>query len=232
MIPHHRKAIYLATLVCIGCVASGIHAQERQPAAVAFSEGTKEFLSDPARTGSLVGSILAGAAVANPLAPLLGSVAGFMIGKSSAFTNNDSNIARRNAYLNRSLISEDSPQITSLAGLTDMQPDPSDTPEQTIILGLADEIGKTGPSEQPDQLPVVGLAMKKEKGYQSERSEQIIIVGLPEETGMESQPAQTVSLGLAEETVMDSSVQRNLARSCSNVQFTQPMPLSCYYLSR
>jgi len=111
------RTLCLVILSGMLLAAFNTQAQERTPVSDAISSNTKEFLSDPSRTGSLVGSILAGAAVANPLAPLLGSVAGFMIGKSSAFSNDNAADSRRRAYMNRSLSQE------SVARVPDHGPD-------------------------------------------------------------------------------------------------------------
>ncbi len=197
---NHSKAIYVVTIVSILFTASGLRAEERLPSSKAISETTKEFLSDRARTGSLLGSILVGAAVPNPLSPLLGSLAGFLIGKRSAYTKNESNAARRQASNNRSLIPEDDRQVTSLAGLTGKQPP---TSEQDVMLGLSGEPGTGYQSEQNEQVVIVGntpiasasrsLSKGTGTGHQSEQNEQLVIVGntpiisavrsLSEETG-------------------------------------------------
>jgi hypothetical protein len=181
---NHSKAIYVVTIVSILFTASGLRAEERLPSSKAISETTKEFLSDRARTGSLLGSILVGAAVPNPLSPLLGSLAGFLIGKRSAYTKNESNAARRQASNNRSLIPEDDRQVTSLAGLTGKQPP---TSEQDVMLGLSGEPGTGYQSEQNEQVVIVGntpiasagrsLSKGTGTGHQSEQNEQLVIVG-------------------------------------------------------
>lgn len=249
----HHKSLYAITLISALFVSSGLCAQERLPASDAFTEGTKEFLSDPARTGSLLGSILVGAAVANPLAPLLGSVAGFMIGKSSAFSNKESNAARRQAYANRSLIPDDGLQVTSLAGLTG---NPVPVSEQTVITGLSGDTGTGIQSELSE--PALAAALPKEVATRSplvqpedniagrisaetgitntsKRSEQILFVELPEETGRanQSEPLeQTVALDLTGNTAIGNNLQKQLAHACSNMQLSKPMSLSCYYYSQ
>ncbi len=90
-------------------LAEDSSAEPTRPASV-----TSEFLSDPSRTGSLVGSILLGAAVANPLAPLVGSIAGFLIGKRSDYTRNPT----QTVALNRSFIPDADVQVASIEGLT------------------------------------------------------------------------------------------------------------------
>ncbi len=54
------------------------------------SEYLRDYLSDPRRTGSLAGTILGGAMFAHPAGPIVGSMIGFFIGKSSMF-NEDKN---------------------------------------------------------------------------------------------------------------------------------------------
>ncbi len=249
---NHHKTIYVVTVISILFTTSGLRAEEKLSASETLTESTKEFLSDRGRTGSLLGSIIAGAAVANPLAPLLGSVAGFMIGKSSAFSNKDSNATRRQAYINRSLIPEDGVQLTGLTGLTGK---PVQASEQTVITGLSEEIGTTNRSEQTEPAVIVGLPGIR-TGNQSERPEQIVVVGLPEETEIENQSEQikqlfnvrlprqtetgdqseqtnqTVALELAENIDARINLQKQLAYACSNVQLTQPMTSSCYYYSQ
>lgn len=112
-----RNSLVVAVLLGLALTSPALHAQEKKTISGSISAKTKEYLSDPARTGSLVGSIIAGAAIANPLAPLIGSVAGFMIGKSSAFTQNNSYDTRRQAYLNRSLTPGGNTEITDITGL-------------------------------------------------------------------------------------------------------------------
>ena len=55
----------------------------------AFVSGTKEFMSDGGRVGSAVGMVLAGASFAHPFAPLGGSIIGFLVGKSTDFSDDD-----------------------------------------------------------------------------------------------------------------------------------------------
>lgn len=253
----HNKPLHAITLISALFVSSELCAQERLSASDTFTERTKEFLSDPSRTGSLVGSILVGAAVANPLAPLLGSVAGFMIGKSSAFSNNDSNAARRQAYGNRSLVTDDGNKITQLSGLTgkSLQAD-----GQTAVVGWTGEtevemdvgmqleqseptLAAALPGEPPSSAQLariretapVEYSEKMELPNRLGRSEQILFVELPEEEGRANQSErleQTVALDITGNTAMGSDIQKRLARACSNMQISQPMSLSCYYHSQ
>lgn len=182
-------------------MTSGLHAEEKLPISETLSDRTKEFLSDPSRTGSLVGSILAGAAVANPLAPLLGSMAGFMIGKSSAFTQKDDNNARRQAYLNRSLMPEDGSEITGLAGLTG---NPSaQEPDHAVITGMFGEEAVANSLPQIAPLNVVTLPGETGEAtgtsIQTLRTRQIVIVDPSVEPGManpskRAEPLVTVKL--------------------------------------
>lgn len=153
----HYKVIYVVTITSILFTAFEVHAKEPLPTSESFSEGTKEFLSDPARSGSLIGTILAGAALANPLAPMLGGVIGFFIGKNTDYTGSGSSAAQRYANNHRSLIPEDGRQIASLTGLTGKQVQES---EQTVILGLTQETGMENQSEETEQ-PVTPQLTRK-----------------------------------------------------------------------
>jgi len=212
--------------------ASSLRAEERLPASEIFSAETKEFLSDPARTGSLLGSILAGAAVANPLAPILGSVAGFMIGKSSAFSDKDKNATRRDAFLNRSLVPEDGLEAISLTGLTG---NPSQPAKQLVISEIH------GDSREENLLELskpetIGESSRETGAISfSEHSRPLVMVELPEDIVPDDPPVDTeqlVSSGLTGHTQVRSELQRQLADQCSNVQLSQPMPTTCYYYSQ
>ena len=76
-------------------------ADEHRSAGEAFQDGTEDFLSDPGRVGAIAGSIAAGAAFANPIAPLVGNVAGFVIGKSSDFSEEEDHTT---GYQRRSIV--------------------------------------------------------------------------------------------------------------------------------
>lgn len=151
----HYRFIYLATIFCVVFASSGLRADERTPASKALSERTKEFLSDPARTGSLLGSILVGAAVPNPLSPLLGSLAGFFIGKSSAYSEQDNISAQRQASAKRSLIPDEGAQVARLSGLTGNQPQASE--QINLLASTGDELIE-GQSGLIEQIAVVGGA--------------------------------------------------------------------------
>ena len=112
----HQK-INLARKFCWCLLVPGLLAAVLIPRAALSDEAeqskliteTEDFLSDRGRVGSLVGGILAGAALANPLAPLVGTVAGFFVGKHSDFTRGDDEtaVAARNRYANRSIVPAD-----------------------------------------------------------------------------------------------------------------------------
>jgi hypothetical protein len=258
---NHYNAIYAVTIISILFTASGLRAEERLPVSKTLSETTKEFLSDRARTGSLLGSILVGAAVPNPLSPLLGSLAGFLIGKRSAYTNKDST-AQRQASNKRSLIPEDDRQVTGLAGLTGKQ---QPMAEQAVVLGLSGDTGTGYQSQHNEQIVVVGntpsvsasRSLSGETGmeYLPKHNKQIVIVGstpvvsavraMTGKTGTEYQSQQSEQIVTAGNTSIGSAIrllsgetgplnnlQQQLAYACSNVELTQSMSLGCYYHSQ
>ena len=251
--PIHYRGICVATVVGALIMSTNLHAEENLSASETLSERTKEFLSDPSRTGSLVGSILAGAAVANPLAPLLGSVAGFMIGKSSAFTQKEDAEDRRLAHYNRSLMPDDGTQITSLSGLSN---EPSQGSAPAVITGMFGDAAAQGHSDQSEPLVIVKLpgeddsenapaqrdhaairALTEDRGTQDlpEQIQQAIIMGLPRQTGMNKLPVQTdptVTQGLTEDIQARIKLQKQLAFACSNVEMTRPLSSNCYYYSQ
>ncbi|MCH8499857.1 MAG: hypothetical protein LAT63_15375 [Marinobacter sp.] len=67
-------------------------------------EETEDFLSDRGRVGAIAGSILAGAAVANPFAPLVGNVVGFLVGKHSDFSRKKDAEDEQQAFTQRSIV--------------------------------------------------------------------------------------------------------------------------------
>ncbi|MGQ7846777.1 hypothetical protein ACUNV4_20000 [Granulosicoccus sp. 3-233] len=230
-----RQGVCMLTLAGTLFSASGLHAQERLSASETLTERTREFLSDPSRTGSLVGSIIAGAAVANPLAPILGSVAGFMIGKSSAFTDADSDSARRRAYLNRSLMPEDSTRLSSLSGLTG---NPSEDAAPTVISGMFGQDTAEQRLERPEPLVIVKLPGESDAVTRPVPVEQAVIMGLrtQEEAGrivnLPERTEHALTRGLTEDMEARINLQKQLAHACSNVELTQPPSPSCYYYSQ
>jgi len=196
-------------------IASNTHAQERTGASEALSANTKEFLSDPSRTGSLLGSIIAGAAVANPLAPILGSVAGFMIGKSSAFSKDESVAARGRAYMNRSLTTQNNAQVSDLTGLTGVMTQQPDS-EPSILVGMSTRVTSQLSPDHPGSF---------------DRS---AITGFPTETdkGLDAASDETVTVGFDADIEALNNLQRQLSYSCGNSQVAETLSMSCYYYSR
>jgi hypothetical protein len=206
---NHYRPIYLVTIISILLTASGLRAQESS-ASETFSDSTKDFLFNPAQAGSLLGTIFAGAAIANPLAPLLGSVAGFFIGKSTDYTDRQSN-GQQYAYINRSLIPKDSIQVASLSGLTGKQPQ---GPEQTVIRGLPLETSTRSKLVEIEPTVVPGLAREIAKVNQLAEIE------------------QSANTNLTRGTEMGSTIQQQIALACTQIDLTQPIPLNCYYFSQ
>lgn len=149
-----NKAIHVVVIASILLAASSLRAEE-STVSKSFTDGTKDYLADPARTGSLVGSILAGAVIANPFAPLLGGVAGFFIGKTSDYSGKP----QQSNYANRRIIPNDAIQVTSLAGLTGKLPQKTD---HTPIVALARETITVNQPEET-QLPAI-MQLTRETG--------------------------------------------------------------------
>jgi hypothetical protein len=76
-----RVVSALAALMFLGA-ATPVRAEEPP----FLKEQTEDFFSDQSRVGSIVGGILAGAAFANPFAPLGGTIIGFIVGKGTDFS--------------------------------------------------------------------------------------------------------------------------------------------------
>ncbi len=204
------KASHLVIITSIVLAVSGLHAEE-SPASEALSDVTKEYLSDPSRTGSLVGSILVGAAIANPLAPLLGSVAGFFVGKTSDYSDKPSN-SQQSSYASRSIIPQDVIQVTNMTGLTGKSPQEI---EATAVSALTQETTTLNQSEETQQPIIVEVTQETEAVNQPEETQQPIIVEVTRETGAQG-----------------SKLQLQLASVCSHVELSQPMPVQCYYYSQ
>lgn len=114
--------------------------QQRVSASETVSENTREFLSDRARTGSLVGTIIAGAVVPNPLAPLLGSVVGFIIGKRSSYTDEEGTSGDR-TLANRGFVPEVGESVPSIAGLANAEGSSSATPNPFARMSSESDAG-------------------------------------------------------------------------------------------
>ena len=250
----YHKSIFVISLVGLLCASSAISADETQSAVSnTIAEKTKEYLSDPARTGSIVGSIIAGSALANPLAPLLGSVVGFIIGKSSAFSKEQGGTQRSNAYSNRSLIPDSNAEVTNLTGLTSassLETQPADggtilvdmeagsRQGATINLGLAENA--VADNEQ-EIIPVLAAA----RGSSGDNgSNQIVIVESMDQRGVSKPlvatdlvreadlgitPAHLAVQGLSGESTPSTDLQKMLADACSNAKTVKPTSLNCYY---
>ena len=202
-ISKHHPAICLISVIGMLFTSADLHADESVSLSTQVAEETEGFLSDPARAGSLIGTILAGAALANPLSPILGSVAGYFIGKDTDYTN--SNKAQQNAYARRSLIPENDSQIASLSGLTSEQPS---------ILAIAEEPGAGEQPQQAEQPNMLELVEGLGAGEQPQTAE------------------QSIKLGLPRKTVGKGNLQQQLAYACSHVKTTQQLPVYCYYYSQ
>ncbi len=102
-------ASLLALSATSGVVLAEETAQAKPPAASQDTSGyIREFLSDPKRTGSLAGSILGGALMANPAGPIIGSVIGFFIGKNSMYDEDKARAQQANAlYARRDIVPHD-----------------------------------------------------------------------------------------------------------------------------
>lgn len=229
----HRKAICTASFIVMLSAPAVLRADEQSTMSNTISGTTKEYLSDPARTGSIVGSIIAGSAVANPLAPLLGSVVGFMIGKSSAFSGKDSDASRRDAYLNRSLVPENG--LEAVTGLTGLTGGSSQASDETVVLGLPSRTISENLSDQGEPIVIVESPSESVVSRQSGHTNPLVMVPLPDDMGlddMSDQSDQVVSLGLNGAATTGRDLQMQLAGQCSNVKPSQPMPLTCYYYSQ
>lgn len=250
---HKRHStINVALIASILFATSALHAEESPTASKVISETTKEFLSDPARTGSLLGSILVGAAIPNPLSPLLGSLAGFLIGKSSAYSDTDKEKAPRN----RNLMPDNGAQITRLTGLTGKPLPASDqmdtigsTPIGLALTSLAEDTEARNLSEQNEPIVIVGptpmsssIRLLSKLTATDEQTEQTAVtantLNVLENRSLASNfeqidsSEQAVNQELTRGSGARSRLQQQLASACSNVQLSQPLSLGCYYHSQ
>ncbi|MFK7858786.1 MAG: hypothetical protein AB8B64_08195 [Granulosicoccus sp.] len=227
------KAIVTGSTIAMLSAPSLSRADDQTSISNTITGTTKEYLSDPARTGSIVGSIIAGSAVANPLAPLLGSVVGFIIGKSSSFSDKHSNVSRGAAYPNRSLISES--DLAEVASLTGLAGDAPLTSQGIVVTGLSGNMVADNPLEQAEPRVIIESPGETTTSMQLGHTRPLVMVELPDETALEDlaeQSDQVVSLGSHVEAGMRSELHRQLASQCNNVQLSQPMPMTCYYYSQ
>jgi hypothetical protein len=140
LLSKYHPAILIISVLGSMLTSANLRAEEPVPLSTQVTEETEGFLSDPARSGSLIGTIIAGAAIANPLSPILGSVAGYFIGKDNDYTNKDK--AQKNAYARQGFIPENKGQVASLS-LTGKQS------QQAGQAGIIGQIGETGAGQQP-----------------------------------------------------------------------------------
>lgn len=248
------KSLCFAALLGAVLVSPTIHAQDQPAKSNTLTETTKEFLSDPARTGSLVGSILAGAAIANPLAPILGSVAGFLIGKQTPYSRKktSNSTAVRLAHTNRTLVADENTQTLNLSGDAPaglVSPTQMVSAPGTPLGELSVTIPRESAPENLDQsLPLeqsgtLLLTEESQAGYPRLREDKPfthppsypfpkpaaampIQRPLAPTMGIEANVAGQI--GGSRETLL-----RRLANTCSNVQLsTQPVSKACYYFSQ
>jgi len=78
------KLIRLVVLLALAITSRSIVAEESL-----LQKHTEGFLSDRSRVGAVVGGILASAAYAHPFAPITGSIVGYLVGKSTDFSDKD-----------------------------------------------------------------------------------------------------------------------------------------------
>lgn len=128
MIPYKRYSrCHALFVVCCGLLLSGTAQSESYNLSQTVEVNTGAFLEDRGRAGSLVGTILAGAAVAHPFAPVVGSVLGFFIGKNTEYSegSGQAGLTRaQQAYANRSFVPVQGEQIASLGLASTFTADP------------------------------------------------------------------------------------------------------------
>lgn len=139
----------VAVVLWLGC--GSVSAEEERYDDTSISDhvvaGTKEYLSDPARVGSLSGSILMSSLLTHPWAPLLGSVAGFFIGKHSDFSREDDKAQEYEAYANRSII----PGDKQVAGTISLHDGSIEQPTQTVSLQPSQQQPASAAPQRPDR---------------------------------------------------------------------------------
>lgn len=79
------------------------------------AEYARDYLSDPRRAGSLVGSILGGALSAHPAGPMVGGILGFLVGKSTLFEDEDDKSAMRAASTTRPIVTSTTAPVATLS---------------------------------------------------------------------------------------------------------------------
>lgn len=76
---------------------------------------TEDFLSDPARVGGLVGGITFGAVLIHPLAPVLGNVLGYLVGKKSDYSERQHTLIQEHATVRPIVTATDTVEIIRLS---------------------------------------------------------------------------------------------------------------------
>ena len=251
---HHHRVVCVVLLFATLSATSVARADDKAPIIKTFTEGTKDFLSDRARTGSLIGTILFGAAVANPLAPIVGSVAGYIIGKNSEYSNIDSRAARRQAYFNRKLTPAEGTQVASLTGLTGQA---TQAPDQTTAVQVSEKTGRDYELDRVESLVTVPSPAELVTTTRPGHIEPSLAEALPHETVVIAEDAEPTEPSISKEIpsrriIGDVPVelepillvktagqintrtrlQKQLAEECDRVQRTQALSLRCYYFSQ
>ncbi|MCG8520061.1 MAG: hypothetical protein MI794_18915 [Pseudomonadales bacterium] len=94
-----RRATVVIGAMALVLAPVSLQAQEQNQDVL--TEQTEDFLADRSSVGALVGGILAGAAFANPFAPLGGTILGFFVGKSTDYSEDESearSVAQRRGF--------------------------------------------------------------------------------------------------------------------------------------
>jgi hypothetical protein len=117
---------------------------------------TESFLSDGGRVGAVLGSIMAGAATANPFAPLVGNVLGFVVG-AYADPEEDGGADASGGYVRRSITpSEGSAEVPTLALNTQSSSGTDSSGAGSVI-----KFSGKSTSDQPEKSPEEAVADKK-----------------------------------------------------------------------
>jgi hypothetical protein len=226
----HHPAICLISMIGILLTAADLSAAEPVPLSTRVVNETEGFLSDPARAGGLVGTIIGGAAIANPLAPILGSVIGYFIGKNTDFSNKNSKKAQRDAWANRSLIPSNDSQIASLSGLSGDKPN--------MLEGLTEE---PSAANQPTIAGLIATPIASDQTTITALVEEPVEAEQPAIMALVEQPIATIEQPIIlaslppQKTEAKGTLQQQqlaLAYACNNVGITQQLPVYCYYYSQ
>lgn len=143
---------------------------------------TEDFMSDSGRVGAVVGSIAAGAAFANPFAPLLGNVAGFFIGKSTDFSEREEALDRGRNAQRRSIVPAGAGEQQSLAlsgSESDSDSDEADTDTDVDFAARPDPVLAGVSSPEP------ATAAASESPEQSSLADAADVLPVPYDTGVD-----------------------------------------------